>query len=114
MATITGRDGELFFIDRMLNHDYWARANARAVSAFSLVEATGIHDAAVAGLALDGGMPEETFKLNGCRGGGLFLLQSQRISVRNVEVVNFNGDALSFQQCVDITVADCRLHHNSC
>jgi hypothetical protein len=30
-----------------------------------------------------------------------------------VEVVRYNGDAVSFQQCADIAVVDCHLHHNT-
>ena len=112
-ARITGQKGELFYIDQMLNHDYLPGAKGRVVSAFSLVEGTGVHDAGVEGLVLDGSYPEETFRLNGCRGGGVFLLRAQRVDIRDVEVRNFNGDAVSFQQCVDVVVADCRLHHNT-
>ena len=113
VATIIDRKGELFFIDRMLNHDYDPRANARVVSVFPLVEGFGVEDAAVEGLVLDGNYPAETFRLTGCRGGGVFLLGSQRVRVVNVEVRNYHGDAVSFQQCADILVERCRLHHNT-
>ncbi|KKK70169.1 hypothetical protein LCGC14_2926690, partial [marine sediment metagenome] len=113
VATIIGRRGELFFIDRMLNHDYHPRADARVISVYPLVEGYKVTDAAVEGLILDGNYPKETFRLNGCRGGGVFLLQSQRVRVADVEVVNYNGDALSFQQCADILIERCHLHHNT-
>ncbi len=113
VATIVGRKGDRFFIDRMLNHDYHPRANARAVSVYPLVEGYRVRDAGVAGLVLDGNHPAETFRLNGCRGGGVFLLQSQRVRVEDVEVRRYHGDALSFQQCADVLVTDCHLHHNT-
>jgi len=113
VATIVARKGELFFIDRMLNHDYLPRAGARVVSVYPLLEGYKIHDAAVEGLILDGNYPKETFRLNGCRGGGVFLLQSRRIRIKNIEVRNYNGDAISFQQCIDVVVERCYLHHNT-
>ena len=113
VATITERKGDTFLIDRMLNHDYLPRSKARAVSVYPLVEGTGVRDAAVEGLVLDGNYPAETFRINGCRGGGVFLIQSQRVRIANVEVRHFNGDAISFQQCADIVVEGCHLHHNT-
>lgn len=113
VATIVGRDGDLFFIDRPLNHDYHPRANGQAVSAFSIVEGVGVRNATVAGLVLDGNHPAETFRLNGCRGGGLFLLGCRDVVVHDVEIRQYHGDALSFQQCVDVLVEDCRIHDNT-
>jgi len=113
VATITGRKDDALFIDRMLNHDYLPRARARAVTAYPLVEGTDVRDAAVEGLVLDGNYPAETFRLNGCRGGGVFLIGCRGVRVEGVEVRNYHGDAVSFQQCVDILVADCHLHHNT-
>jgi len=113
VATIVGKKGELLFIDRMLNHDYHPRANGRAVSVYPLVAADGVRDAAVEGLTLDGNYPKETFRLNGCRGGGVFLLRSRRVRIEGVEVRRYHGDAVSFQQCADIVVAGCHLHDNT-
>ncbi len=113
VATVTARKGDLFYIDRMLNHDYTAGNGGRIVSVYPLVEGTNVRDAAVIGLTLDGNTPHETFRLNGCRGGGVFLIGSQRVRIENVEVVRYNGDAVSFQQCADILVENCDLHDNT-
>jgi hypothetical protein len=112
VATIVGRDGGLFFIDRMLNHDYQPRHNGRVTTIFPLVDGHGVSDAAVESLTLDGN-PAEAVRLNGCRGGGVFLIGSRRVRVERVEVRHFNGDAVSFQQCADIAVAGCHVHHNA-
>jgi hypothetical protein len=113
VATIIGIDGERLFLDRMLNHDYGPAAKARAVSVFSLIEADQVSDVIIENLILDGNQAEETFALNGCRGAGLFIYQARRVAVRKVEIREFRGDALSFQQNIDITVEDCHLHHNT-
>lgn len=113
VATIVAIRGERLFLDRMLNYDYAPDSGALAVSAFPLVEADRVTDACIERLCLDGNKEEESFTLNGCRGGGVFIYQSRRIEVRDVEVRNFRGDAISFQQDIDIRVEGCDLHHNT-
>ena len=113
VATITARKGSLFYIDRMLNHDYTAANGGKIVSVYPIVEGTNVREAAVIGLTLDGNYPKETFSLNGCRGGGVFLIGSQRVRIDGVEVVRYHGDAVSFQQCADIIVENCYLHDNT-
>jgi hypothetical protein len=113
VATVIGRDGDRLLINRMLNHDYHSRNNARAVSVFALVEAEGVHDAAIEGLTIDGQAERQSMVLNGCRGGGVFLIGSRRVAVRRVEVRGYRGDAISFQQCADILVEGCHIHDNT-
>ncbi|MCC6443039.1 MAG: right-handed parallel beta-helix repeat-containing protein [Armatimonadetes bacterium] len=112
VATITGRKGDLFFIDRMLNHDYHPSQNGRVTTLFSLIDGWNASDASVENLVLDGN-PDETQTLNGCRGGGAFLLLCRRVRLQNIEVRHFKGDAVSFQQCADIIVRGCHLHDNT-
>lgn len=113
VATIIGMEGERLFLDCMLHHDYSPGDGALAVSVYPLVEASGVTDASIEGVCLDGNKDEETFELNGCRGGGVFIYQSRGVAVRGVEVRNYRGDAISFQQNIDITVEDCHVHHNT-
>ncbi len=113
VATIIGIEGERLFLDHMLNHDYGPESEAIAVSVFPLVDADRVTDASIEGLCLDGNKEEETFELNGCRGGGVFIYQSRQVAVRNMEVRNYRGDAISFQQNIDITVEGCDVHHNT-
>jgi hypothetical protein len=113
VATVIGRDGDRLLIDRMLNHDYHAAKRARVVSVYSVVEAEDVHDAAIENLKLDGRADRQSMSLTGCRGGGVFLIRSRRVAVRRVEVANYRGDAVSFQQCADILVEGCHLHDNT-
>jgi len=112
VATVIARDGDRLYLSRMLNHDIGVNRNGRVVSVYPIVEAEGAEDAAVEDLLIDGNCQEETFMLNGCRGGGVFLIRSARVAIRRVEVRNFRGDAISFQQCTDIMVERCHVHHN--
>lgn len=110
VATIIGREGERFFIDRPLAHDYLPARNGRVVTVFPLVEAAGVHEAALENVILDGNAQEETFTLNGCRGGGVFALAARALTIHGVEVRNLRGDAVSFQRCIDVSVRRCHLH----
>ena len=112
-ATIVERSGDTFFIDRPFSHDYSPQRGGAVTSVHSLIDAHGTINAGVRSLILDGNYPQNQFELNGCRGAGVFLLQAHRITLEEIEVRHFYGDAVSFQQCTDITVANCHLHHNT-
>jgi hypothetical protein len=112
-ATIIARDGDLFFIDRPFSHDYNPQAGGNVTSVFSLLDAHNIRGASARNLVLEGNFPREENALNGCRGGGIFLLGAHEIALDNIEVRNFHGDALSFQQCTDISISKCFLHDNT-
>ncbi|MCE9591906.1 MAG: right-handed parallel beta-helix repeat-containing protein [Planctomycetes bacterium] len=113
VATVIEKRGRLLFINRPLAHDYSGGNGGFAVSAFSCVEGEHADDASLEDLTLDGNSEEETVNLTGCRGGGVFLIMCNRVALRGVEVRSFRGDAVSFQQCTDITVESCDIHHNS-
>lgn len=111
VASIVDRRGDLFFINRPFNHDYQPPANGTVASVFSLVEGVGVRDAGLKNVVLDGSWPEEeTNYINGCRAGGIFLLESHRVQLEQVEIRNFYGDGISFQQCTDIWVLACHVH----
>ena len=113
VATVVGRDGERLFINRMMNHDYHVKRNARVVSVFPIVEGEGVADACVEGMVIDGSAARQSMFLNGCRGGGVFLILCGRVALRNVEVRDYRGDGISFQQCTDILVEGCHVHGNA-
>jgi hypothetical protein len=112
VATIIGKEGDRLFLDRMLNHDYHPANNGKVSTLFPLISALDVENGEISNLVLDG-YRDGTGYLNGCRGGGVFCLRSRRIRIEGVEVRNFHGDGISFQQCVDVTVKDCHVHHNA-
>lgn len=111
VATITGQKGRLFFIDRMLNHDYTPKSDGCAVSVFPLISGYDATNISVRGVVLDGNLAE-TRRLSGCRGGGVFLLGCHHVHLRGIEARHYYGDAISFQQCTDLLVEECHAHHN--
>jgi len=110
-ATLLSRNGNVFHIDQMLNYDY-DPANAGCVTTvFPLISGRYAENTAITNLTLDGNIKERN-PINGCRGGGIFLLQSHKVLVDGLEIRNYHGDAVSFQQCTDIVVQNSHLHHN--
>ncbi len=110
VATIIDIHNDLLFIDRMANFDYTANLQATAATLFPIIEGIDIHDASVSTLEIDGNK-NETRILNGCRGGGVFLLGCHDVVIDRVNVHDYKADGISFQQCVDITVRHCEIHH---
>ena len=110
-ATIIAREGDWFFIDRPFSHDYHPSRGGIVESLFSIVDGHNIRGAGLQNLILEGN-GDENENLNGCRGGGVFLLGCRDVEIKNVEVAHYNGDAISFQQCIDIKVQSCDIHHN--
>ena len=113
VASLTWRDGDRFGIDRMLNHDYGRHARGYVASSFPVVSASYVEDASVANLAVDGNRAQNPHLINGCRGGGVFLIQTRRVALRGLRVSNVNGDGTSFQQTVGTLLEDCACEDNA-
>lgn len=112
VATLVWRDGDRFGIDRLLNHDYHIDNHARVTSVYPLISACNLTHAGAENLVVDGDSAHNAH-LNGCRGGGVFLIQAHDVTLRRVTVQDFNGDGISFQQCVRTTIEDCTLNLNT-
>ena len=106
VATLTWRQGDRFGISRMLNHDYGRHANAAVTSIFPVISGYHFEDASVENLAIDGNKSQNA-QLNGCRGGGIFLLQAHHVKLKGLHVKDYNGDGISFQQCRGTVVEKC-------
>jgi len=113
VATLTWRDGDRFGIDRMLNHDTSRGANGFVVSSFPVISGSGVRDALVSCLAVDGNRAQNPHTINGCRGGGVFLIQTRGVALRDVAVANVNGDGVSFQQTVGTVLEGCVCEDNA-
>jgi hypothetical protein len=111
LATIVGRKGDTFFTDRPFVHDYSPRNGAWVRSTFALISGESVFDVSIRQLTLDGN-PKESSGINGCRGGGINLLGGHRVIIEGVEVTNYNGDAISFQQSTDVFIRHCHVHNN--
>jgi hypothetical protein len=73
---------------------------------FPVISGTAIRKASISNLTIEGNAAENGY-LDGCRGGGIFLLRADDVAIRNVTVRDYNGEGISFQQCRRTMVEDC-------
>jgi hypothetical protein len=110
--TLVARSGNRFKVDKMLVENFWVNQGATAATLFALLDGMQIADVAIENLALDGNRANNE-NLNGNYVGCIFLRESNRIRIRNVEARNFNGDGMSWQVCHDVRVENCHSHDNA-
>ena len=108
VATVLAVEGSRLILSRALCSDINQNAGGKVVGVYPVIEGYGIADAGVSDLVVDGNRENNAY-INGCRGGGIFLVQSDRVAVREVTVRNFNGDGISFQHGVG-----CIIEGNTC
>jgi hypothetical protein len=108
-ATLTFRVGDRFGISRPLNDDTSAGSVVRSV--FPVISGYGAHDCVVENLRIEGDADHNGY-IDGCRGGGVFLLDCDRATVRGVTVEDYNGDGFSFQQSDDVVLDSCTARGN--
>ncbi|MCZ7648535.1 MAG: right-handed parallel beta-helix repeat-containing protein [Planctomycetota bacterium] len=110
-ATLTARapdDPRAFLISTPLYYDYMVAQEASARLTFPLIGAWGARDAEVRDLSLDGNKAQAQ-PLNGCRGGGIYFFECERMAIRDCVVRAYQGDGISFQVSNDVRIERCRV-----
>ena len=111
VATLTFQHEDRFGISRPLNGD--CRGNDVVRNIFPIISGYYANDSVVENLKIDGNKEQNPYFLNGCRGGGIFLLHCDRAKIRNVIIEKYNGDGISLQQCQDCVVEDTVCSNNA-
>ncbi len=111
-ATLTAIEGNVLFIDRIMQKDFWTDKNATAATVFPLLTAENVDDVAVKDLVLDGNRDKNEL-INGNFAGAVFIQQCNRWRFENVTARSYNGDGYSFQVCDDIQFRNCRALDNA-
>lgn len=112
-ATLTGqRDAKTFRLSTALYLDYLVSQKAIARLSFPVVGGWNVKNATVEGLTIDG-QHGRAGRLDGCRGGGIYLFECTAITVRSCVVRGYSGDGISFQVSNQVTVEDCLCENNS-
>lgn len=112
VATVCWTRGNELGLTRSLNHDISGAANGRVTTVYPMISGYDLENAVVENLVIDGNAEQNAY-LNGCRGGGIFLLRTDNVQIRNVTVKNYNGDGISFQQCTNTLVEHCSCINNT-
>lgn len=111
-ATVTALEGNVLFIDRITQKDFWTDKSATAATAFPLLTAENVDGVTVKDLVLDGNR-DKNEHINGNFAGAVFIQQCNRWRFENVTARNYNGDGYSFQVCDDIQFHHCQAMNNA-
>jgi parallel beta-helix repeat protein len=112
-ATLTAQiDPRTFRLSAPLYLDYMVSDKAAASLSFPVIGGWGIRNASLEGLTIEGNRATME-KLDGCRGGGIYLFECDNVTIRRCRVRNYNGDGISFQSSGQVTVEDCVAEGNS-
>ncbi|MGC9316584.1 MAG: right-handed parallel beta-helix repeat-containing protein [Armatimonadota bacterium] len=113
VRTIAAIEGDDLVLDRPVGHsDFTVRGGATVQNVFPLIAGYGVTGAAVEGIICDGNW-EGNPPLNGCRGGAIYLFQSERCRIQGCVARNFNGDGISYQVSPHTEVSGCSVHGNA-
>jgi len=111
-ATVTAIEGDIIFLDRLTEENFWLEKDATAATIFPLLTAEHVDDVVVEDIVLDGNR-DENEHINGNFAGAVFIQHCNRWSFKNVTSRNYNGDGFSFQVCDDIRFLNCKAINNS-
>ncbi len=111
-ATITAIDGNVLFIDRITQKDFWTDKSATAATIFPLLTAENVDGVTVKDLVLDGNR-DNNEHINGNFSGAVFIQQCNHWRFENVTARNYNGDGYSFQVCDDSQYHNCQALNNA-
>lgn len=110
--TVVAIDGDVVFLDEDPRENLWIDCEADAATLYPVVTGNKVNDILIENVTIDGNRPENE-NLNGNYGGGIFLQDCDRVTIRGVTSQNNNGDGISWQVCDDVTIESCQSLHNS-
>lgn len=110
--TLVARSGNRFKLNDGIRKNLWLTGKPTASAVFPLLTSEYTSDVVIENIVLDGDL-KNSENLNGNYGGGIFLQDCNRYTMRKVTSRNYNGDGISFQICHDVVVEDCHSHDNA-
>jgi len=111
-AIITAIEGNVCYLDRAVRQTLLTDESPVMLTNFSVISGYNCQDAAVRHMQIEGNRAVNSF-VDGCRNGGIFLFECERITIEDCSVSEYNGDGISYQCCSDIVVQRCQCSHNS-
>lgn len=110
--TLVAQSGNRFKLNDGIRKNLWLAGKPSVSAVFPLLTSEYTADVLIENLTLDGDR-KNSENLNGNYGGGIFLQDCNRYTMRKVISRNYNGDGISFQICHDVVVEDCHSHDNA-
>jgi parallel beta-helix repeat protein len=110
-ATILNGKENYFTLTRSMNADIMVADGGFAATIYPVISGYEIQDARVEHLIVDGNRQNNPTKVDGCRTAGIYLYRGDHCVITDCEVINYQGDGISFQQSNDVTVTQCVVQH---
>lgn len=110
--TIISIDGNRLILDKALRDNVWLGQETTIATLFPLISGEFVEDITIESLILDGNK-ESNLNLDGNYAGCIWLQDCKKVTIRNVEARNYNGDGISWQIVHDVVVDNCYLHDNT-
>ena len=111
-ATITVVHGDVVFLDRLTEENFWIENDATAATIFPILTAENVDDVELKDTVLDRNR-DNNEHINGNFAGAVFIQHCNRWRFTNVTARNYNGDGFSFQVCDDIQFHNCQALDNA-
>jgi len=105
-ATVAAVEGNRVYLDTRTVMDYQKERNGWVSTSTPVVQAVDARDVRVADLTVEGNAANND-RINGCRGGAVYLHKVKDAVVENVTVRDFNGDGISWQITENVQVRSC-------
>ncbi len=112
VCTIIAAEGNTFQLSGPLVFDCMVADHAVAQTIYPVISGYYVTGVRLEGLTIDGNRAHNP-ALNGCRGGGIFLYESDGAVITDCRVYGYSGDGISFQKCADVRVERCECAGNS-
>ena len=111
-ATVTDIQGDVLFLDRLTEENFWIEKDATAATIFPILTAENVDNVIVRDIVLDGNR-DNNEHINGNFAGAVFIQSCNGWRFENVISRNYNGDGFSFQVCDDIQFHNCKAINNA-
>ncbi|MBN2853504.1 MAG: right-handed parallel beta-helix repeat-containing protein [Clostridia bacterium] len=111
VATITGIEGNRLLLDTPLNHDFGEKYQGVVHTSFPVVSFVNCTDASIKNISIKGNSGNNVY-CGGCRAGAVYMLLSRNIKVSELDIQDYNGDGISFQQCINIKIKNNTIKNN--
>lgn len=104
--TIIAVDDNKLILDKALRENVWLGQEMTIATLFPLISGEFVENITLENLVLDGNK-DQNLNLDGNYAGCIWLQDCKKITIRNVEAKNYNGDGISWQIVHDVLVENC-------
>lgn len=109
-AVVVGKAGNVLSLNREIAMTVLRSKGGIATTQTSVISAIDCEQVEIRNLVVEG--RKENSLAEGCSNAGIYLYASRDVVIEGCVVRNYNGDAISYQRCSSIRVADCECVRN--